>query len=188
MLTDNELINRCLLKDPRAQELLYRRFAPKMYGVCLRYAGNEGEAEDILQEGFIRIFNNLQHYRFEGALAGWVHRTMINTAINHYHKNLKFRKESELNENLLVATIHPDALSFLSRDELLQVIRTLPIGYRTIFNLYAIEGYTHREIGAMLGISENTSKSQLSRARNAIREILTKQMKIEQNGRVSSNR
>lgn len=181
MSSDKEIIEQCLRNDVKAQELFYRRFAGKMFGVCLRYAGNPMEAEDILQEGFIRAFKNLHHFRFEGSLEGWVRRTMVNTAINHYKKQLKFQKQVELNEAITFATNQDDGLSKLSMDELLKIIHELPVGYRTVFNLYAIEGYTHREIGVLLGISENTSKSQFSRARNAIQQVLEK-MKSERPG------
>ena len=168
MNSEREIVELCLKNDVRAQELFYRRYAGKMFGVCLRYAGNPMEAEDILQEGFIRTFLNLHHFRFEGSLEGWVRRTMVNTAINHYKKQLKFQKEVELHEAVTFATNQEDALSKLSTEELLGIIQELPPGYRTVFNLYVMEGYTHREIGESLGISENTSKSQFSRARNAI--------------------
>ncbi|MEI6455483.1 MAG: RNA polymerase sigma factor [bacterium] len=174
MNTEREIVERCLKNDVRAQELFYSRFAGKMFGVCLRYAGNPMEAEDILQEGFIRSFLNLHRFRFEGSLEGWVRRTMVNTAINHYKKQLKFQKDVELNEAYTLATIQDDALSRLSMEELLKIIQGLPLGYRTVFNLYVMEGYTHREIGNLLGISENTSKSQYSRARNAIMNRLEK--------------
>jgi len=174
MNSEREMIELCLKNDVRAQELFYRQYAGKMFGVCLRYAGNPMEAEDILQEGFIRTFLNLHHFRFEGSLEGWIRRTMVNTAINHYKKQLKFQKEVEIREAVTFATNQEDVLSKLSTEELLGIIRELPTGYRTVFNLYVMEGYTHKEIGDLLGISENTSKSQFSRARNAIMNNLLK--------------
>jgi len=174
MISEKEIVSLCLKNDVRAQEFFYRRFAGKMFGVCLRYAGSIMEAEDILQEGFIRVFKNLHHFRFEGSLEGWVRRTMVNSAINYYKKQLRFKNEIGLNEAITFATNMDDGLSKLALDELLNIIHDLPVGYRTVFNLYAIEGYTHKEIGALLGISENTSKSQFSRARNAIQMALGK--------------
>lgn len=173
MSPDLDLVNRCLKRDPKAQEMFYNRFAPRVFGICLRYAGSRMEAEDILQDGFVRIFTNLHQYRSEGSLEGWVHRTMVNTAINYYRKNLKYRKEIPLDETQEVATITEDALSVLSAEDLITVIQGLPPGYRTVFNLYVMEGLTHKEIGEMTGISENTSKSQLSRARVAIQQRLS---------------
>jgi len=174
MSSEKEIIERCLKNDIRAQEFFYRLFAGKMFGVCLRYAGNPMEAEDILQEGFIRAFKNLHHFRFEGSLEGWVRHTMVNTAINHYKKQLKFQKEVVINEAMAFATNQDDGLSQLSVGELLKIIHELPLGYRSVFNLYVIEGYNHREIGIILGISENTSKSQFFRARNAIQRGMEK--------------
>jgi len=177
MSTEREMIEGCLRNDVKAQELFYHCYARKMFGVCLRFAGNPSEAEDILQDGFIRVYGNLHHFRFEGSLEGWIRRTMINTAINHYKKQLKFQQEVELNEATTLATIQEDGLSKISREELLHIIQGLPTGYRTVFNLFVIEGYTHKEIGIMLGISENTSKSQLSRARGVIQHRFKKIMK-----------
>lgn len=179
MHPDQEIVQRCLQNDHKAQELLYRRFSSRLFGICLRYAGNKMEAEDILQEGFIRIFTNLHLFRSEGSLQGWLHRTMVNTAINYYHRNRKFRNEIMLDEARDVATISEEALSKISREELLSVIQALPPGYRTVFNLYVMEGYTHREIGEIMEISENTSKSQLSRARVAIQQQLERQLRSE---------
>jgi len=130
------------------------------------------EAEDILQEGFIKIFRNLSTLHSHEAIDGWVHRIMVNTAINHYTKQLKFQNEVSLKYESPDATIPEDALSKLSYNELLRILQGLPPGYRTVFNLYVIEGYTHREIGEMLGISENTSKSQLWRAKASMKKIL----------------
>ncbi|MCK9421976.1 MAG: RNA polymerase sigma factor [Bacteroidales bacterium] len=170
---DRDLVARCLKREMASQQLLYRRFAPKMFGICLRYAGNTTDAEDILQEGFLRVFNKLHHYRGEGSLEGWICRTMINTTINFYRKQMKFHQEVDLKEATLNATISEDALSILTKEELLKVIHELPVGFRTVFNLFVMEGYSHHEIGAMLGIPENTSKSQLHRAKVLIRRRLT---------------
>ena len=170
MNSDRELIERCLQKDAKAQETLYRRFASKMYGVCLRFARNTLEADDILQEGFIKVFSFLDHYRFEGSLEGWIRRTIVNTAINFYNQRNRLQNEVSLDnaENELPEA--EDAIDRMSANELLGVIQQLPEGYRLVFNLYVIEGYTHQEIAKMLHISENTSKSQLSRARVSLQE------------------
>jgi RNA polymerase sigma-70 factor (ECF subfamily) len=167
MYSEEELIRRCLNNNAKAQEEFYRRFASKMYGVCLRFAKNRMEADDFLQEGFIKVFMNLGSFRKEGSLEGWIRRTIVNTAINLIKKNHKYLQDTELDKADLVET-RASALEDLSAEELLGMIAELPLGYRMVFNLNVIEGYTHKEIGVLLDISENTSKSQLSRARNTL--------------------
>ena len=143
-----------------------------MYGICLRYATNRMEAEDILQEGFIKIFQNLANLHSREVFDSWIYKIMVNTAINYYKKQLKFQNEVSLIIETSDATIPEDALSKLSYNELLRILQGLPTGYRTVFNMHVIDGFNHREIGEMLGISENTSKSQLWRAKASLRKIL----------------
>jgi len=128
------------------------------------------EAEDILQDGFIKVFLNLKNYRYEGSLEGWIRRTMVNTAINHYKKNLKTLKELDIQELEVRDHKVEDVLDKMSAKEILEYVQELPPGYRIVFNLNVIEGYTHKKIGEMLNISENTSKSQLFRAKNALQK------------------
>jgi len=130
------------------------------------------EAEDILQEGFIKVFQNLSSLSSRNSFDGWIYKLMVNTAINYYKRQLKFQNEVSQNFESSDATIPEDALSKLSYNELLKILQGLPLGYRTVFNLYVIEGFTHREIGELLGISENTSKTQLWRAKASMRKIL----------------
>ena len=170
MYSEEDLINRCLRKEAKAQERFYKRFAPKMYGVCLRFAKNQMEADDILQEGFIKVFTNLKTYRGEGSLEGWIRRTIVNTAINLYKKNAKYTRDIEIEKAEVVQNNDEGALDKISVQELLMLIRDLPTGYRMVFNLNVIEGYTHKEISQLLDISENTSKSQLSRARQTLQK------------------
>lgn len=177
MYTDKELIEKCLENDPRAQEFLYKRFSRRMYGVCLRFARNTLEADDILQEGFIKVFTFLKDYRQDGSLEGWVRRTFVNTAINYYHSKENEWKETSIDKAVTIPSVTEDILSQISAADLLDIIRELPEGYRMVFNLYVIEGYNHQEIAEMLHISENTSKSQLSRARMALQERLEKRKK-----------
>lgn len=177
MRFDEDFIERCLHNDSKAQGELYTHFAPKMFGICLRYAKNQMEAEDVLQEGFIKVFRYLKDYRNEGSLEGWIRRTMVNTAINLYRKKIKYQKDISLDQTEPINNEEESAIDKLSAKELLDVIRELPDGYRMVFNLNVIEGYTHREIGEMLNISENTSKSQLSRARGVLQEKLKKKVK-----------
>ncbi|MFA4851765.1 MAG: sigma-70 family RNA polymerase sigma factor [Bacteroidales bacterium] len=174
MINEKELVKRCLKNEPVAQDLLYRRYASKMLGVCLRYTKNRMEAEDILQEGYIKVFKYLGTYKFDGSLEGWIRRIMVNTAINLYKASIKCVQsldDTEHGEKEIPNVIMTDVLSM---NELLKIIQELPEGYRVIFNLYAIEGYSHKEISEMLNISESTSKSQLSRARVALQNKINK--------------
>ncbi len=174
MTISAEVFDQCLRNEPRGQEALYKAYASRMFGVCLRYAVNRAEAEDILQEGFIKIFQNLSTLHTIDSLDGWIRRIIVNTAINYYSKQLKFQNDVSLTYESQDATIQADALSILSYNELLRILQGLPAGYRAVFNLYVIEGYSHREIGELLGISENTSKSQLWRAKASMRKILSR--------------
>jgi RNA polymerase sigma factor (sigma-70 family) len=170
MYTDKELIERCLAKDPKAQEYLYKRFSRRMYGVCLRFARNTLEADDILQEGFIKVFSYLKDFRHEGALEGWIRRTIVNTAINYYNSRVADWSETSIEKAETYSSSAEQILATISVNEMLKLIQDLPEGYRLVFNLYVIEGYSHQEIAEMLNISENTSKSQLSRARASLQQ------------------
>lgn len=172
MFSEEELINRCLQNDAKAQEQFYKRFAPKMYGVCLRFAKSQMEADDILQEGFIKVFINLKSYRNEGSLEGWIRRTIVNTAINLFKKNAKHQNDIDIEKTNAASQLNYSARAIdnLNMEELLKLISKLPAGYKMVFNLNVIEGYTHKEIGELLQISENTSKSQLSRARQTLQK------------------
>jgi len=172
MYSDKELIELCLANNPKAQEYLYKRFSRRMYGVCLRFARNTLEADDILQEGFIKVFTFLKDFRHDGALEGWIRRTIINTAINYYHGRQNDWNETSIENALSYSSSAENILDSISTHELLKLIQGLPEGYRMVFNLFVIEGYSHQEIGEMLNISENTSKSQLSRARASLQQKL----------------
>lgn len=143
-----------------------------MYGVCLRFARNTLEADDILQEGFIKVFAFLKDYRNEGVFEGWIRRTIINTAINYYRSRQNDWNETSIEKAESFQASAEDILEKISTKDLLKIIRELPEGYRLVFNLYVIEGYNHQEIAEMLNISENTSKSQLSRARASLQHKL----------------
>ena len=182
MHPEEDLINRCLKNDPKAHEDFYKRFAPKMYGVCMRFAKNQMEADDILQEGFIKVFTNLKAFRNEGSLEGWVRKTIVNTAINLYKKNIKHLRDTDLEQAGVVQNFEQTSLDKILLQDLLNLIRNLPTGYRVVFNLNVIEGYSHKEISQLLEISENTSKSQLSRARQALQKKLMELSKDGLNG------
>ncbi|MBU0764193.1 MAG: sigma-70 family RNA polymerase sigma factor [Bacteroidetes bacterium] len=168
-----EIINGCAAGRSRAQRCLYDKYRRRMFGICLRYAKDRTEAEDIAQDGFVRIFQNIRSFRGEGSFEGWMKRIMINTALE------RFRKTDKLH---LVADYEPfeddfdyeDIMGEASGQELMKFIQELSPQYRTVFCLYAIEGYNHIEIGKMLGISEGTSKSNLSRARAVLQEKVRK--------------
>jgi RNA polymerase sigma-70 factor (ECF subfamily) len=172
MLSEAQLVKNCLAGKADSQELLYRRFASRMFGVCLRYAKNKMEAEDIMQEGFIKVYQNLKHFRNEGSLEGWVRRIMVNTSINYYKSNLKYLQTLDIDDCTNHESVSVAATDNISLKTLLNLIQKLPEGYRMVFNMYVIEGYSHREIAETLGVSENTSKSQLSRARKVLQEKL----------------
>jgi RNA polymerase sigma-70 factor (ECF subfamily) len=179
VLSEEELIQQCLDGQADAQRQLYERYAPKLWPVCLRYAKNRMSAEDIMQEGFIRIYKYLGYYKGEGSFEGWLRRTMVNTAINYYKKNLKQADDRNIDFVFGLKNDSVDAISEMTAEEIVSVIQTLPDGYRTIFNMFVIEGYPHKEIAKILGISENTSKSQLSRARVILQEKLRKIYKLD---------
>ena len=171
IISEPDLIQGCINHNRRMQEELYRRFAPKMYAVCLRYAGNAEEAEDILQEGFIKIFKKISSFRSEGSFEGWIRRIFVNTSIEHFRRKIYLQPISEQEEN----TLEGKSLSILDKlaeRDIIQLVQQLSPGYRTVFNLYVVEGYTHKEIGEMLGISEGTSKSQLSRAKVILQDLV----------------
>lgn len=166
-MKERELVQGCLNEDPAYQELLYARFSRRMYAVCLRYARHELEAQDLLQEGFIRVFNKLGDFRSEGSLEGWVRRIMVNTAINHYRRRSAQQERYGL-EQLPETPVPSESMELLGEQELLALVAALPDGYRHVFNLHAIEGYDHAEIAAMLGCGESTSRSQLAKARRLL--------------------
>ena len=171
---DLQFLEECIAGRPNSQKLLYDYFAPKMFGICLRYASDYHQAADILQEGFIKVFNNLHRFRREGSFEGWMKRIFINTSIEYYRKASNQHTLPLADESLSVK-YNGKAISNLRHQDLLKVVQSLPPGYRTVFNLYVVEGYSHKEIGKMLDINEGTSKSQLARARNLLRILLEQQ-------------
>lgn len=163
------IIKGCLRGNRSDQELLYRRNASRMYGVCLQYTGNEEEASDVLQEGFIKVFENLPNFKFEGSFEGWVRKIMVNTALEKYRERHKLYRVDDIGSlSGIEEEIEVGEYTGMEADDLLEMIKALPPQYKIVFNLYAIEGYTHKEISGMLGISQSTSKSNLSRARTIL--------------------
>ncbi len=153
------------------QEFLYKKFSSKMYGVCLRYAGNTEDANDILQEGFIKVFKNLDKFRSEGSFEGWVRRIFINTAIEQFRKKVKLYNVTEVQENT-IEDKELDPLDVLATKDIINIVNELSPGYKAVFNLHVIEGYSHKEIADLLGITEGTSKSQLARAKGVLKKMV----------------
>lgn len=173
MIDEVEIIKRCIKKDRKAQKYLFEKYASVLLGVCRRYSADLSEAEDMLQEGFVKIFLNLKSFAGKGTLINWMKKIMVNTAITWYHKNTKHRYHYDIEDQKVgVGLMIDNPETDFTRDELLKVIDGLPTGYKMVFNLYAIEGYKHKEIANLLKIDINTSKSQYSRAKKIIREHL----------------
>ncbi len=170
-INESDLIKGCILGERRMQEELYLRFSSRMYAVCLRYAANTEEAEDILQEGFIKVFSKLTSFRNDGSFEGWIRRIFVNTAIEHFRRKRYMQPVTE-NEEKNIEGNYLSALDDMAEKDILALIRQLSPGYKTVFNMYVIEGYTHKEIADMLGISEGTSKSQLSRAKIILQDLV----------------
>ena len=177
-----KLIAGCLNYNSDAQKQLYEHFAPAMLGVCFRYTKSISDAEDVLQDGFVKVFKHLKQYKSEGELGAWIRKIMVNTALNYLKSQKKYRHEMSFDE----ATLHPVSLEdpavLMEAKELSLLIRQLPTGFQTIFNLHAVEGYSHVEIGGMLGISDSTSRSQYMRARATLIEWVKNFSLQEQQG------
>lgn len=173
-MTEEQMLYGSIRNQATAQEALYNRFSPRMLGVCYRYARNKEDAEDMLQEGFIKVFTQLHQFRGEGSLEGWIRKVIVHTCINLIKKNKKFNDSVDIfHANSLV--IREDYIpSIMQAKQVVECIRLLPIGYRTVLNLYAIEGFSHKEIAGMLEIEESTSRSQYTRAKAMLESILIK--------------
>lgn len=171
--TIDSLLDGCKRGERKAQETLYRTLSPRMMAVCMRYAKDSYEAEDMLQMGFVKVFTKVSEFRSEGSFTGWIQRIMVNTAIETYRKNLRTLSVVDIEEVYDQPQSTFD-MSQLETKDLMKLVQQLSSGYRIVFNMYAIEGYSHREISESLGITEGASKSQLSRARAILREKLIK--------------
>lgn len=167
-MDEKRLVKDCLKGLPQAQRQLYDYFAQQMLGLCYRYTKSINDAEDVLQDGFVKVFTNLHQYRYEGELGAWIRSVMVRTALSYLKKNKRYSNELSYEEINLHPVSEENPLVKLQAKELADMIRQLPTGYQTIFNLHAIEGFTHVEIGAMLGINEGTSRSQYARGRGLL--------------------
>jgi len=171
-MTDEQLLKGCIDNNLNAQKLLYDQFAKKMMGVCLRYSESVAEAQDILQEGFIKIFEKINSYNASGSLEGWIKKVMINTALDNFRRTKYERRNIEIDKEEIQIPSEEEIHDNISAKYLLNMIQKLPAGYRAVFNMFAIEGYSHKEIGEMLNISESTSKSQYARARLQLQKAI----------------
>lgn len=173
-MDDTTLVIECVNGNVRAQRMLFDKFARKMLGVCIRYAKSTEQAEDVLQDGFVKVFTKLKDFKHDGSLEGWIRRIMVNTSLDQIRKNGKMLGDTNIDD--VGYKIENNAFVFesLMADDLMKMVQAMPEGYKVVFNMFAIEGYSHGEIAETLGISENTSKSQYSRARAYLRERLEK--------------
>ena len=171
-ISESDIINGCRSGDRKMQELLYSRFSGKMFAVCLRYSGNMDDAQDVLQEGFIKIYTNLDKYRGDGSFEGWIRRIFVNTSIEHYRKKSVLQKSIDPAE-VIVEDKDWNILDDLAERDIIKLIQQLSPGYKLVFNMHVIEGYSHKEIAEQLGINEGTSKSQLARAKMVLKRMIT---------------
>lgn len=175
-----DIIEGCVRGEKRFQDKLFKKYASLLYGICLRYAKNKMEAEDVLQEVFVKIYTNIHTYHHDGSFEGWLRRIAVNTSITYYRKNLKHAFQEDIDD---VVQHRNDPVQYedleYTKEELMGCINKLPVGYKTVFNLYVIEGFMHKEIADMLGVDVNTSKSQLSRAKTYLQKELAEISKIK---------
>ncbi len=171
-MTDEELVKGCISGNPAAQKLLFDRFCRKMMGVCLRYAERTEEAEDMMQNGFIRVFDKIETFRGTGSLEGWIRKIMVNESLTYLRKNKAMKMNIDIDDAKYVIPGNSHVGESMNEKDLLKMIQQLPMGFRTVFNMYAIEGYSHKEIAEQLGITEGTSKSQYSRAKAHLQNML----------------
>ena len=173
-MDDATLIKECVKGNAKAQRFLFEKFAPKMLTVCIRYAKNKSDAEDVLQDAFIKVFNKISEFKNEGSLEGWIRRIMVNTSLDQIRKNSKFSNDTDLEAVSYKLENNDFTFENLVSEDLLKLINSMPNGYRVVFNMFAIEGYSHQEIASTLGVTENTSKSQYLRARSFLKNELEK--------------
>jgi RNA polymerase sigma factor (sigma-70 family) len=178
-MTEEAILQGCLHNHPVAQRELYNRFSPKMLAVCYRFAHNREDAEDMLQESFIKVFSQIHTFQNKGAFEGWIRRIIVHTCINHLKKNKRFNESVDIMNANGIQVREESIPSIVQAKQIVECIRLLPIGYRTVLNLYAIEGYSHKEIADMLDIEESTSRSQYTRAKQMLEDILLKKKIIQ---------
>ena len=176
---NEQVIRLCVNGNRQAQAQVYESYAPKMFAICLRYAPDRATAEDILQDGFIKVFAKIDSFKGDGALGAWIRRVVINTALEHLRKNQLHNKRYVDLDTCFDVSVEEDILTQITFSEVMDAIQKIPIGYREVLNLYAIDGYSHKEISNMLTISEGNSKQRVRRARNMLKEIILEKTKSE---------
>ena len=177
-MTEEAILQGCLKNHAAAQKELYNRYSPKMLAVCYRFAHNREDAEDMLQDGFIKVFLQIHTFQSKGAFEGWIRRIIVHTCINHLKKNKRFNESVDILQASAAQVREENIPSLMQAKQIVDCIRVLPMGYRTVLNLYAIEGYSHKEIAGMLEIEESTSRSQYTRARQMLEDILVRRSLI----------
>ena len=180
LMTEQAIIAGCLRNDAAAQRELYNQYSPKMLSVCYRFSPTREDAEDMLQEAFIKVFTNIHTFQNKGSFEGWIRRIIVHTCINFLKKHKKFNESIELTEANLMQVKEETIPSMMQAKQVIECIRLLPVGYRTVLNLYAIEGYSHREIGELLDIGESTSRSQYTRSKALLENMLIRKKIIDQ--------
>jgi len=172
---EDHFIEGCKNRDRDSFKMLYKRYAPILLGICFRYSNSKAEAEDVLQEGFIKIYNKIDSFKGLGSFEGWLKRIMVNTAINNYKSSLKHNFHEDLDEKLIAIEEdnHIELDDGISKEKLVKIIQELPTGYQLVFNMFVLDGLTHQEIADELSISVNTSKSQLFKARKQLRKRIS---------------
>lgn len=173
-MTEEAILQGCIKNNASAQKALYEKYSTKMLVVCYRYAHNREDAEDMLQEGFIKIFSQISTFESRGTLEGWIRRIIVHTCINILKKNKRFNESVDIIHASSLQVREESIPSIMQAKEVVECIRMLPIGYRTVLNLYAVEGFSHKEISNMLDIEESTSRSQYTRAKAMLEDILVK--------------
>ena len=169
-MTDKELVEGCIREDRKYQKILWNLYSSKLMALCLRYCKTQEEAEDALMESFVSIYDKIPTFRYQSSLETWMRRITVNISINKLRSQKDIWKELSESENELGYT--DNAMYQLEAKQIMQLIERLPVGYRTVFNLFVVEGYTHKEIAEMMGIDEGTSRSQLAKARKSLQEML----------------
>lgn len=178
-MTEQDLIIGCAKEDKVCQRELYKKYAGKMMVVCMRYSNNRMEAEDILQDGFMKIFDSIGKFKQEGSLEGWIRRIIVNVALNKIRVNNKMHFEEISSKSEIIVNDDSSVVEKLSEQDLLNIINKLPNGYKYVFNMYAIEGYTHKEIAESLGIEEASSRSQYSKAKKYLQQQVYQLEKVK---------
>ena len=176
-LTEKDLLQQCLDGDHNAQKQVFELYAPKMMSVCMRYGRHRLEAEEIMQDGFVKVFTNLHKFEYKGSFEGWVRRIMVNTALKLVSKK-SFKSEQIGLEGYQERSVDPVVYAKLSAEDMLRLVDKLPTGYRTVFNMSVLDGLNHREISEALGIKVSTSRSQLVKARNMLQDMIIELNKI----------